>query len=171
MDIEFLVTSGESGGDLHEMRATYRPGSPFPPAHLHPEQEETFQVESGRLEFELDDGIRSVAEGETLVLPAGTVHRARNPSPDTDAVVLWQTRPALRSGEFFATVYNLADPTLLDQALLAHQFRREFRPVMRPALLARLAVPGLALVARLTRRRLPEVGPGLPWGRDRHGSR
>ena len=157
MEIEFLVTAAESSGELHEMRAVYRPGSPFPPAHLHPHQEETFRVESGRLEFELTDGTRPIEAGETLVLPAGTGHRARNPSSDTEAVVLWQTRPALRSGEFFAAAYRLARPDLLDQALLARTFRDEFRPVMRPALLAAVAVPVLALVARLTGRRLPQV--------------
>jgi quercetin dioxygenase-like cupin family protein len=157
MEIEFLVTTRESGGDLHEMRATYQPDSPFPPAHLHPHQEETFRVESGRLEFELEDDTRTIAPGETLVLPAGTAHRARNPSSDTEAVVLWQTRPALRSGEFFATAYRLSRPDLLDQALLARTFRNEFRPVMRPAVLTTVAVPALALIARLTGRRLPQV--------------
>jgi quercetin dioxygenase-like cupin family protein len=157
MQIEFLVTAAESSGELHEMRAVYRPGSPFPPAHLHPHQEETFRVESGRLEFELDGGTRTIEAGETLVLPPVTAHRARNPSSDTEAVVLWQTRPALRSGEFFATAYRMPRPDLLDQAMLARTFRNEFRPVMRPALLASVAVPALALVARVADRGLPEL--------------
>ena len=157
MEIEFLVTAAESGGALHEMRAVYRPGSPFPPAHLHPHQEETFRVESGRLEFEVGGAVRTIEAGETLVLPPGTAHRARNPSSDTEAVVLWQTRPALRSGEFFATAYRMTRSDLLSRALLARTFRDEFRPLMHPALLTTVAVPLIALVARVAGRRLPDV--------------
>ena len=56
--MEFVVTSGESDGELHQMRVTYAPHSDPPPSHLHPAQDETFEILDGAIEFVLD-GVRS----------------------------------------------------------------------------------------------------------------
>lgn len=83
------------------MRATHQPDTPFPPAHLHPNQTETFTVERGRLLFVLDGEERSAAAGDVVVVPPGVVHQVRNPE-HTMAVVHWATSPALRTGDLFA---------------------------------------------------------------------
>jgi mannose-6-phosphate isomerase-like protein (cupin superfamily) len=97
--LEFLRTSAETQGELHEMRATYPAGSPLPPAHLHPAQDERFEVEAGTLTFVVDGGERVVGAGESIDIPRGAVHQVRN-AGDVPAVTIWQTRPALRTGEF-----------------------------------------------------------------------
>jgi hypothetical protein len=42
--MEFVVTSTESTGELHQMRVTYAPHSDLPPSHIHPAQDETFET-------------------------------------------------------------------------------------------------------------------------------
>jgi quercetin dioxygenase-like cupin family protein len=97
--LEFLRTAAETDGQLHEMLATYAPGSPLPPAHLHPSQDERFEVEEGTLTFVVDGREQVVGAGEVIEIPRGAVHQVRN-AEDVQAVVTWQTRPALRTGEF-----------------------------------------------------------------------
>jgi len=105
--MEFVVTSAESDGELHQMRVTYAPHSDLPPSHIHPAQDETFEILDGAVEFILD-GVPSVhAAAATVEVPAGTVHQLHNIS-DEPATVLWSTRPALRTGEFFLALHEAA---------------------------------------------------------------
>jgi mannose-6-phosphate isomerase-like protein (cupin superfamily) len=97
--LEFLVTAATSDGALHEMRATYGPESPLAVAHLHPAQDERFEVLEGELLFVVDGHERRVGAGETIDVGRGSVHQVRNPG-SVPAVAIWQTRPALRTGEF-----------------------------------------------------------------------
>ena len=105
--MEFVVTSAESDGELHQMRVTYARHSDLPPSHLHPAQDETFEILEGSVEFILD-GVRSQQAAPAVVeVPAGTVHQLHNTS-DEPATVLWSTRPALRTGEFFLALHEAA---------------------------------------------------------------
>jgi mannose-6-phosphate isomerase-like protein (cupin superfamily) len=97
--LEFLRTAAETDGALHEMRATYEAGSPVPPVHLHPAQDERFEVLEGALTFVVDDVEAIVAAGDTIEVPRGAVHQVHN-GGGVPAVAIWQTRPALRTGEF-----------------------------------------------------------------------
>ena len=106
--LEFTTTAADSDGALHEMRATYAPGSPMPPAHLHPAQTERFEVHEGALVFLIDGVESTVAAGEAVEVPPGAVHQVHNPG-EVAAVVTWQTRPALRSGEFHVTIAQARD--------------------------------------------------------------
>ena len=46
--------------------------------HLHPDSDELFLVVAGNLEIDLADGARlELAEWQSVVIPAGTVHRTR----------------------------------------------------------------------------------------------
>ena len=98
--MEFVVTSAESDGELHQMRVTYQPQSDLPPSHIHPAQDETFEILDGEVEFILDGVTRTFAAPAVVEVPSGTVHQLHNVS-DRPATVLWSTRPALRTGEFF----------------------------------------------------------------------
>lgn len=104
--LEFTLTAAESDGALHQMRATYGPGSPQPPGHLHPAQGECSEVHEGALGFVIEGVLRTVPAGEALDVPAaGAVHQVRNPG-DVPAVVTWSTRPALRTGEFLCALHE-----------------------------------------------------------------
>ena len=103
--MEFVVTSGESEGELHQMRVTYQPHSDLPPSHLHPAQDETFEILDGEVEFIIDGVPKVFASGAVVEVPSGAVHQLHNIS-DQPATVLWSTRPALRTGEFFMALHE-----------------------------------------------------------------
>ena len=148
----YLRTGADTGGELHEQRVEYLPGSPFPPEHLHPDQDEHFEVESGQMLFVVDREEHLIGPGEVIDIPRGTPHRARNAATSRSAVVRWQTRPALRTGEFFSVAARLGSGrSVLDSALLAHEYRDVFR-LCGPT--GRL-VPPLARLATLLGRSLP----------------
>ncbi len=97
--LEFTTTGEDSQGQLHEMRATYRPGSALPVAHLHPRQSEHFAVLEGEMWACVDGVETTLRAGDSLDIPVGSVHQMRNPGA-APAVLTWQTRPALRTAEF-----------------------------------------------------------------------
>jgi mannose-6-phosphate isomerase-like protein (cupin superfamily) len=148
----YLRTAQSSDGEVHEQRVEYAPASPFPPTHHHPAQDEHFEVEQGRMLFVVDGREHVVEAGGSIDIPRRTPHQARNASDREVAVVRWETRPALRTTEFFTTAARLGDDRgLLQSALLAHEFRQVFR-LSGPT---RALVPVLASVARLLGRSLP----------------
>lgn len=74
-------------------------GSP-PPAHLHPAQDERFEVQSGAMQALLAGEARTVAAGEVLEIPRGTTHQMWNAGTEP-AVVIWRTLPAGRTLDWF----------------------------------------------------------------------
>lgn len=89
--------------ELLEVDATWGAGGSPPPAHLHPAQDERFEVVEGALRVRLDGEERDLVAGEILEIPRGTVHAMWNPGI-APARARWQTRPALRTEEWFATI-------------------------------------------------------------------
>jgi mannose-6-phosphate isomerase-like protein (cupin superfamily) len=122
--LELLRTRGE----VLEMLATYGPASKPPPRHLHPRQREHFRVEEGAFWFEIDGKVRVLQAGESLFVEPGSVHRAKNASQTERAVVRWETRPALRSAQFFEATHGLlrSGRNPLTFAAIAREFRDEF---------------------------------------------
>lgn len=117
------------------IEASYRAGSKEPLAHYHPVQEEYFEVLSGQLIVRLNNQLSTLHPGDTLRIPAGSVHSMWN-SAAFPATVRWATRPALRTEEFHRVVFALAEngkvnaegvPGLLLVSLLTKEFDHEFR--------------------------------------------
>lgn len=96
--------------DLLEMEARFSGVGPLPPLHLHPRQDEQFDVLEGRVRAVIVGHQRCYAAGQTFEVSAwhGSPNGRRRPER-----VNWQVRPALRSGEFAEAVYEgavAADP-------------------------------------------------------------
>ena len=89
--------------DLLEMEAAYGGTGQFPPRHYHPSQDEHFEVLEGTVRTIVDGVERSHDAGETFDIPAGAVHQL---AADPPARLKWEVRPALRTAEFFETVYS-----------------------------------------------------------------
>jgi mannose-6-phosphate isomerase-like protein (cupin superfamily) len=148
----YLRSVDDAGEPIHEQRVEYFPGSPFPPTHYHPDQDEHFEVERGEMLFVIDGAERVLGVGDTIEIPRGTRHKARNASSTDSAVVRWVTRPALRTTAFFTTAGRLGDDAgPLDSALLA----REYRDVFVTTGFIGLLVPVVGRIARLLGRTLP----------------
>jgi quercetin dioxygenase-like cupin family protein len=101
------------------METTLPAGGPLPPMHLHPAQEETFTVLEGTVDVVLGDERRTLREGDVLVIPPGTAHAMHG-----DARLRWETRPALRTDEFFAVIFG---DDRERQAGVLEEFAAEFR--------------------------------------------
>lgn len=83
--------------------ATWGAGNVVPPPHLHPTQEEHFELAEGELQVIMDGEKRTLAAGEELDVPAGTVHQMWNEGPE-DARGTWRVTPPQRTLEFFRTL-------------------------------------------------------------------
>ncbi len=94
--------------ELLVMESSYRAGGMPAPAHLHPSQEERFEVLEGGVRSELDGERRDLAAGDRLIIPPGAPHSFGG-HPDRDGRVRWEVRPALRTAELFELLFGLAD--------------------------------------------------------------
>ncbi len=156
--IIFRKTADDTDGKLLEVESVYtKPTLSRPPAHYNPRQEERFEVLSGRVNVVVSGESRTLEEGEVLTMPPGTPHEMW--AEEAGARVNWQTRPAMRTEEFFETIWGLARngktdakgiPSLPQVAVIASEYADEFRlasppwPVQR-ALFAVLAPAGKLL--------------------------
>ncbi len=154
--ITFRRTAADTNGELLEFDLTLAPDGHVPGAHVHPEQEERFFVHSGRMEFRL--GFRKiVAEaGDSVIIPAGRVHKFKN-AGDGEAQVRVQVVPALDMEELFETTVALAEegntnrkgmPKPLHLSLFVQRFRREVRAPFPPAWMVGLLMAPLRFIAR-----------------------
>jgi quercetin dioxygenase-like cupin family protein len=106
--ILFRETAATTNGELLEIEVIYPPEGSPPPLHVHPAQEETFEVISGRVRVLHGAETRDYVTGDRFVVPPGESHAMFNPSQELNRVI-WQTRPALRSEEYLAMFWG-ADP-------------------------------------------------------------
>ena len=92
------------------MESDYPAGCPSPPPHLHPLQDEHFEVLSGVVHTVTNGRSKVLAEGDTLDVPRGTVHEFGG-MPEEPGTVRWEVRPALQTADFLRTVNKWSDPT------------------------------------------------------------
>jgi quercetin dioxygenase-like cupin family protein len=92
--------------DELEAEATWAASGPSPPPHVHPAQDERFEVLAGRLTASVEGSERTLGPGESLEIPRGTPHKMWNPGHER-ATAMWHTRPAGRTAEWFRTVDRL----------------------------------------------------------------
>jgi quercetin dioxygenase-like cupin family protein len=151
----FRTTAEDTGGELLAFELEVPPGGRVPGGHVHPAQEERFEVTSGTMRFK--KGLRWVTaeSGDEVVVPAGTSHRFAN-AGERPAKVLVQVRPALRMEELFEAVAALAGegrtfqsgmPKPLDLALFMREFETEVQAPVAPGLVRAVMSP-LVWIAR-----------------------
>jgi quercetin dioxygenase-like cupin family protein len=153
--ITFRKTAAETGGELLAIDLELSPDGHVPGAHVHPIQEERFEVVKGTMRFRT--GIRTITAhaGDTVVVPAGVLHRFEN-SGDVTALVCVEVRPALKMEQLFETTVALAREGRTTRSGLPHPlelglFMREFeQEVTAPfaAGLVRAVMTPLVWVAR-----------------------
>jgi quercetin dioxygenase-like cupin family protein len=154
--ITFLQTAADTNGELLEFELELTPDGHVPGAHVHPSQEERFHVLAGRMKFRRG-WRRVVAEaGDTVIVPAGTVHRFANAGDDV-ARCRVEVVPALDMEQLLETTVELAIegnvtrtgmPRPLHLALFVERFRREVKAPFPPAWLVRTLMAPLRGLAR-----------------------
>ena len=154
--IVFRRRARDTAGELLEMNL-YLAGSGFVAAeHVHPNQEERFEISGAPAMFRVGGVERLYQPGEVAVVPAGTPHTWWNPG-DQEITTLIQFRPALDTETFFETFFGLARdgkvgrnglPNPLQMMVLARDYRRSMQlPRARQRVLYPIAV-ALAPIGR-----------------------
>jgi quercetin dioxygenase-like cupin family protein len=182
MSATYKLTPGESVVVRHsspealEVEGVYAPGGSPPPAHLHPAQDEHFEVLEGELEVHVGGAARTLHAGDTLDIPRGTTHKMWNAGEET-ARVAWRTSPAGRTLQWFRTLDELQRtgrvgrngmPGPLAFAAYLTEYRDVFRLSLGPA--TPLARGALALLAPIGRLRGYRVAGGATQTNSRSSS-
>jgi mannose-6-phosphate isomerase-like protein (cupin superfamily) len=84
----------------------FAPNFSGPPLHVHPHQEESYEVLAGTLDVFVDGRWRELHQGETLTVPPATPHTIRNLHPEEVRAVNVHA-PALDFPRFMARLHEL----------------------------------------------------------------
>src|SRR5215475_13868569 len=91
----FLLTGRDTNGELLRIDMRVRPGGFVSGEHVHPQQEERFQIDRGEITVRIRGKERRCSAGELVTIPAGTPHVWCNSGTDELRVML-EFRPAGR---------------------------------------------------------------------------
>jgi quercetin dioxygenase-like cupin family protein len=152
----FRTTSADSNGERVVVETLVEPNGAVAAAHVHPAQDELFEVLGGEVEFRLGKQTVVAKPGDRVLVPAGTPHRFRNLGKET-AHFVCEVTPALEFEQLIETMFSLAAdgkvnrkglPNPLRLAVIARHHFGDVRLPFPPAWLQRL---GLAFGAPLGR--------------------
>ena len=154
--ITFRKTAADTNGELLEIDVELSPDGHVPGMHVHPAQEERFEVLSGKVRFRKGARRIDAEAGDVVVVEPGRAHKFRNVG-DEGAVMRVQVRPALEMERLFETAVALAAegsvtkkgmPKPLDLALFVREFKNEVRGPSSPGWVQRATLAPLAWIAR-----------------------
>lgn len=106
--VEVLETGKDNNGQRLCYRFTVKPGGFKPALHIHQKQDEIFEIESGKLTYNLAGNLKVAARGETVVLPKGVAHTHYNGETDEDLVMVQSIKPAFDSEYLIDSILGLA---------------------------------------------------------------
>ena len=154
--IVFHKTSRETNGEAVVIEAFVQPTGFVAAAHVHPHQDERFQILRGTVGFRLGKQRLTLGAGERLTVAAGTPHAFWN-AGDEEAHFVCEVRPALQFEQLLETMFALASdgktnrkglPNPLRLAVVARHHFEDVRLPFPPAWMQRA---GLALGAPVGR--------------------
>ena len=152
----FRTTAAENDGASVVVEAFVEPDGAVAAAHVHPAQEERFEVLSGTMKFKMGRKTVIAEAGDVVTVPAGVAHKFAN-GGDQTAHVRVQVRPALKMEELFETTVALAEegrtsskgmPKPLELALFVQEYADEVQGAFPPVWVQRATMAPLASVAR-----------------------
>ena len=151
-------TARDTNGELFQVDFFMQPGGFEAGEHIHPLQEERFEIFAGTLHGRVAGKEVSSRPGETLVIPRGTPHVFWNDGTD-ELHVLMEFRPALQIERFFEMFFGLAQdgkvsrktglPSLLPLVVMMQKYRQEIIPTSPPPVVQPLLYAVLAPIGRL----------------------
>jgi mannose-6-phosphate isomerase-like protein (cupin superfamily) len=162
--LTFLATARDTGGELFRAEGMFPPGGFAGVEHVHPFQDEHFDVIVGQAGFNVDRNRRVLGAGEAIDVPAGTRHTFWN-AGEEEMRVIFEFHPALTSTERFYELYfgfaqegrvnAKAMPALLDIATVWDELAEHAILAKPPAWLQLALFRALRPIARLTGHRPP----------------
>jgi quercetin dioxygenase-like cupin family protein len=166
----FRQTARETGGEAVVIETYVQPNGFVAAAHVHPSQEECFQVLRGSVGFRIGRNTLVAGPGQRLTVPAGTPHKFWNAGEET-AHFVCEIRPALQFESLIETMFNLAAdgktnrkgmPSPLRLAVIANAHFDTVRLPFPPAVVQKLALALGAPLGRLAGYRPVYVPAGSP---------
>jgi len=154
--IVFRQTSRETNGQAVVIETFVQPDGFVAAAHVHPGQEERFEILRGSVGFRIGGKKLVAGPGQRLTVPAGTPHKFWN-AGDEEAHFVCEVRPARQFESLLETMFALAAdgktnrkgmPNPLRLAVIANAHFDTVQLPFPPAIVQRL---GLALGAPLGR--------------------
>jgi quercetin dioxygenase-like cupin family protein len=156
--IVFRKTARDTAGELLQLDIFFRPGGFVAGEHVHPRQEERFEVVAGAPWFRIAGRRDRLGPGEAITAAPGVRHTWGNDGDDELHAVV-EFRPALDTEGFFEDLCALSGDGELDRkgrprplqlAAMLHEYREEIALPWVPLPVQRALV---GAVARLARRR------------------
>lgn len=154
----FRKTAQDTGGELLQADLIVKPHGFVAAEHIHPLQEERFEVIAGSVRLRMNGIEKEIQKGESMIIPPRTPHLWWN-GADLEAHVLVDVRPALRFEEFFETFFGLAQagkvnkktglPNPLILALVMREFKKEIYLAQPPVLVQNVLFGVLGAIGRL----------------------
>jgi mannose-6-phosphate isomerase-like protein (cupin superfamily) len=154
--IVFRQTSRETNGEAVVIETFVQRNGFVAAAHVHPSQEERFEILRGTVGFRVGRKKLDAGPGQRLAVPAGTPHKFW-PAGDEEAHGVCEVRPALQFEALLETMFALAAdgktnrkgmPNPLRLAVIANAHFDTVRLPFPPAIVQRI---GLALGAPVGR--------------------
>jgi mannose-6-phosphate isomerase-like protein (cupin superfamily) len=111
----YTITFLEASEALFRFREVALPSTYGPALHVHPLQEERFEVIRGSVEFVMGSQKIVCGPGESVSVPAGIAHTFKN-AADKECEMFGEYRPGLpdHSRRFFEVYFGLARAGLTD---------------------------------------------------------
>src|ERR687891_1481850 len=103
----FRKTSSDTGVEAVVLEMFVKPDGFVAAAHVHPYQEERFEILDGSVSFMLGGKEFVAGPGEKLTVPTGTPHRFWN-AGEVEARFVCEVRPALQFEQLIETMFALA---------------------------------------------------------------
>lgn len=163
--ITFRKTAADTNGEYLEIDLELTPDGAVPAMHVHPNQEERFEILSGNVRFRKGLNTIDAKAGDVVVVEPGKAHKFENKGGRSAAMRVRVT-PALQMELVLETAAGLAQegrvtkkgmPKPLELALFVKEFKDEIRGPGSPGWFQRGALAPLALVARHRRQALRPV--------------
>jgi quercetin dioxygenase-like cupin family protein len=149
--------SEETHGERIAVDLFVSPGGRVAAAHLHPNIEEIFTINDGKVGIRLEDTVTIGEPGQRVVVAPNVVHDWWN-AGDGQAHVLVEVAPAARFEQMILNLFSLANegktngkgvPNLLQLAVLAREFEDVIQFTSPPRIVQRVMFGILAPIARL----------------------
>ena len=154
--LTFVETAASTDGARVVVDLELAADGKVPGVHVHPKQEEKFEVLQGTMKFRYGMKTIVAGPGETLVVPAGKIHNFAN-AGDEPSQCRVEIRPALKMEQLFETTVRFAQegrtnskgmPKPLDLALFVEEFKDEVRAPFPPAPVVKAVMAALRALAR-----------------------
>jgi mannose-6-phosphate isomerase-like protein (cupin superfamily) len=150
-------SGGAADANLLEIECFSPSSAVKEPEHIHPFQENSFEVLSGKMNFRINGKLQIVGPGESIIISKGVPHFFWNDS-GIETHYIQYFKPALQIENFFRTFFTLARENKLNNnglpnifliSIISLQYQNEIRLVKPPWFLQKIIFSILSPVGKL----------------------